>query len=86
MKQYELREEHFAHQLKTKDLECQLAEAKYAQEVEKAKADNAELNVHKERAELSSATEVKWVYIFNGFFFIMVFLKFLNSVSFGDLF
>ena len=64
MKQYELREEHFAHQLKTKDLECQLAEAKFAQEVEKAKADNAELSVHKERAELSSATEVKWVYIY----------------------
>ena len=34
MEQYEIREQHYSHQLRTKDLEMQLMQAKFAREME----------------------------------------------------
>eukprot|EP00741_Cyanophora_paradoxa_P017349 tig00020961_g16759.t1 len=55
--QYELREQHFAHQLKTKDLEQQLWQAKFQQQKELADQEAVKAAAYKEQAATLVKTE-----------------------------
>lgn len=53
-----MRENHFAQQLKTKDLECQLLEAKLNQAEEIGKHDKATAEAYKKEAVELCSTEI----------------------------
>eukprot|EP00742_Colponemidia_sp_Colp-10_P006851 GILJ01007343.1.p1 GENE.GILJ01007343.1~~GILJ01007343.1.p1 ORF type:complete len:394 (+),score=98.93 GILJ01007343.1:36-1217(+) len=55
--QYEVREQHFSHQLRAKDLEQQLVEAKLKQQVELAAQEALKSQAYKEQLEALSRTE-----------------------------
>lgn len=57
--QYELREQHFAHQIKTKDLEAQLLEAKLKHQTELNVQEGAKLEAYKNELELRTKTEIE---------------------------
>jgi len=57
--QYELREQHFAHQLKTKDLEHQLVEAKLKHQTELNIQEGAKLEAYKTELETRTKTEIE---------------------------
>lgn len=57
--QYELREQHFAHQLKTKDLEAQLMEAKLKHKTEVNIQDTQKLEAYRTELEVRTKTEVE---------------------------
>jgi len=55
--QFELREKQMEHQLKTKDLENQLAEAKFKQQAEIANQEGLKAQAYKDQAESLAKTE-----------------------------
>lgn len=55
--QFEIREKQFEHQLKTKDLENQLADAKFRQQEEIARQEALKVAAYKEQAESLIRTE-----------------------------
>jgi len=57
--QYELREQHFAHQIKTKDLEAQLLEAKLKHQTELGAQESAKLQAYKQELEARAKTEIE---------------------------
>jgi len=57
--QYELREQHFAHQLKTKDLEQQLLEAKLKHQTEISTQEGSKLEAYKAELETRTRTEIE---------------------------
>jgi len=57
--QYELREQHFAHQLKTKDLEHQLVEAKLKHQTELNAQETAKIEAYKAEFEQRAKTEIE---------------------------
>jgi len=57
--QYEIREQHFAHQLKTKDLEHQLLEAKLKHATEVNAQEGQKLSAYKAELEARTKTEIE---------------------------
>ncbi|OQS05468.1 hypothetical protein THRCLA_20609 [Thraustotheca clavata] len=56
--QYEVREEHFSHQLQAKDLTIQLAEAKLKHQIELTKRESEKVELTLEKAQQIAAREV----------------------------